>query len=55
VTEKAGGSHGGDPRHSYLKAGFIAAGRGINNRKLDSMHVTDVAHKISELLDLGLE
>tara|TARA_B100000809_G_scaffold251997_1_gene286159 strand:+ start:894 stop:2195 length:1302 start_codon:yes stop_codon:yes gene_type:complete len=55
VHDQVGGSHGGDPRHSYLKAGFIAAGRGINNRKLKSMHITDVAHQISELLGLGLE
>ena len=55
LVDSPGGSHGGDPRYSYLKTGFIAGGRGIKHRKIDSMAVMDLAHKISDLLDLGME
>ena len=55
ITDRAGGSHGGDPRHKILKTGYIAAGRGIEKGVIDSMSVTDIAFKISDLLGLELE
>ncbi len=55
ITEKSGGSHGGDPRQKILKTAYIAAGRGIKKGKSDAMVITDVAYKISDLLGLGLK
>ena len=55
IHNKIGGSHGGDPKHSYLKTGYIAAGRGIKNQKIETMMITDLAFKISDLLGLGLK
>ncbi|MDC0645827.1 ectonucleotide pyrophosphatase/phosphodiesterase [bacterium] len=54
IYEKSGGSHGGDPKHSYLKTGYIAAGRGIQKQKIKSMMITDLAFKISDLLGLEI-
>ena len=54
IIEKYGGTHGGDPRSRYLKTGYIAGGRGIEKGILKNMRITDVAHQISALLDLGL-
>ena len=54
ITEKSGGTHGGDPRNSQLKTGYIAAGRGIEKGVLKNMMITDIAFQISALLDLNL-
>ena len=54
ITEKRGGTHGGDPRSHYLKTGYIAGGRGIEKGILANMMITDVALQISALLDIGL-
>ena len=54
ITEKRGGTHGGDPRSHYLKTGYIAGGRGIEKGILENMMITDVAIQISALLDIGL-
>ena len=54
ITEKRGGTHGGDPRNHYLKTGYIAGGRGIEKGKLENMMITDVALQISALLDIRL-
>ena len=54
ITEKRGGTHGGDPRNHYLKTGYIAGGRGIEKGILENMMITDVALQISALLDIRL-
>ena len=55
IVEKYGGSHGGDPRRKVLKTGYIATGRGVKKGSIESMSITDIAFKISDLLGLGLE
>jgi hypothetical protein len=55
ILEKSGGSHGGDPRRKILKTGYIAAGRNVQKRTIESMSITDIAFKISDLLDLDLK
>tara|TARA_B100001250_G_scaffold414361_1_gene452213 strand:- start:3853 stop:5148 length:1296 start_codon:yes stop_codon:yes gene_type:complete len=55
IIDKPGGSHGGDPRRTILKTGYIATGRGISNGPIESMAITDIAFIISDLLRLDLE
>ena len=55
ITDRPGGSHGGDPRRKILKTGYIATGRGINKGPIKSMSITDIAFKISDLLGLDLK